>query len=116
MKINDFKQFLSAFRTNPHVLVRVDVESNDSIADSPLPVQSLEIESELMNTLLALGIIYVYGGSYEVNPMAIRVLDIMHAEGKSLNPETFQNEIEESKKLHRGNNYYDSFEKENLFS
>lgn len=116
MTIENLKQFLSAFRANPNAKVCVNVEGRDFILDYPLQDESLEINPELMDSLLSLGIIYVYGGSFEVNPMAIRVLDIMHAENKDLTEEAFQSEIEESKKLYRGENHYDPTEMENHFT
>jgi hypothetical protein len=43
-----------------------------------------ELDAQLGRRLAYLGVLYAYGGMTEINPMAMRVLDRLHAEGKAL--------------------------------
>jgi hypothetical protein len=108
--IETLEQFLSAFRANPNSKVCVGMEDRDLYFEDPWQVRRLEISGKFVDTLLNLGIIYIYGGNLEVNPMAIRVLDRMQAEGTQLTEEAFHFEIEESKNLHQQEDFDDSYE------
>ncbi len=115
MLIDNLEQFLSAYRENPHSSVEI-INDYRTLANSmPRPMGALEVQANFTKTLLGLGIVYRYGGSIEVNSMAVRILDIMHSEGKDLSPDNFRVEIEESKKLYLGGILLDASELETHF-
>ncbi len=86
--LDTMEKFLSAFRNG-------EFHSEDTL-DFDCP----EMDLKLSQRLAKLGILYTYGGMLKINPMAIRVSDRMHAEGKVLTEEAFHAEILESKDLY----------------
>ena len=116
MVIDNSRRFLSAIRENPNARIYVEANGNHSAPFDPNQDEILVIDSGLVDSLIFLGIIFIYADSIEVNPMAIRVLDVMYAEGKELTPDNFHLEIEASKKLYHDSHHFGPFEPENQFT
>jgi hypothetical protein len=98
--IETMEQFLAAVRNDPHANASL-VSAHGEINFDDIPgLENQGFDSGLMQRLTNLGILYIYSGMLKVNPMAIRVLDRMHAEGKAQSEDAFYAEILESKDLY----------------
>ena len=62
-----------------------------------------ELDPGFTRTLERLGILYIFGGMLEINPMAIRILKRMQSDGKELSADAFHDEVEASKELYHVN-------------
>ncbi|MDB5047047.1 MAG: hypothetical protein JWO30_118 [Fibrobacteres bacterium] len=110
--IDTIEQFLSAFRANSNSRISLDVEEREFHYEDAWGIENLEVDPNLMKNLVNLGILYIYSGVLEVNPMAIRVLERMEAERKPLTEVAFKLEVEESKDLYKWEHHDDQPEME----
>ena len=99
--IHSIEEFLSAFNANPDTKVAIAMGNDGFFLDDSRKASDLELESGFAGRLHNLGIIYLYDGALEINPMAIRILNRMDFEGKPLTGRAFRGEIEGSKDLYR---------------
>ncbi|MDQ3000462.1 MAG: hypothetical protein M3Y08_04270 [Fibrobacterota bacterium] len=99
--IQSIEELLSAYNADPYAKVSIAMESGGYFFNDSWGASNLELEPEMAGRLHNLGIIYIYDGVLEVNPMAIRILNRMDSEGKTLTGWAFRSEIDGSKELYR---------------
>ncbi|HKP95335.1 MAG TPA: hypothetical protein VJ385_06215 [Fibrobacteria bacterium] len=101
--IRTIEEFLSAFNENSPGGMSMELDGDELHYDYFWGSMLTELDSGLVRQLERLGILYTFGGGLEINPMAIRILKKMRADGKELSAEAFRNEVEASKELYHAN-------------
>jgi hypothetical protein len=107
--ISTIEAFLKTVTTNPSGRITFDFDAREYCFEDFQHSLRLEMTGSLTRTLERTGVLYIYGGSLEVNPMAVRVLENMHAAGKHLSEDAIRREIEMSRAL-----YYSEHELEEM--
>jgi hypothetical protein len=105
--IDSLEEFLLAYDGNAPTKISFDIGTGEYFIDAVEDSIDLEMDPRLTRRLVRLGILYVFGGVLEINPMAIRVLQKMRAEGKSLSEAGFRSEVEASKNLYHSEQHFD---------
>ena len=110
--INTIEELLKTHQDNAPAGISMDVGIGEEFHDDTWRTMQVDIDADLSESLESLGVIYPFGGSLEVNPMAIRVLKRLKIEGKPLTEEMFRQEIEFSKELYHSQRFYGEAEME----
>jgi hypothetical protein len=109
--ISTIEAFLKAVTANASGRITFDFDAREYCFEDFQHSLRQEIAGALTRTLERTGVLYIYGGSLEINPMAVRVLENMFAAGKHLSEDAIRREIEMSRAL-----YYSEHELEELES
>lgn len=98
--IDSILKFLNAYELDDNAGIAFDFEEGRYLLSDSSGSQKQVIDSGLTKRLERLGILYVYSGVLEINPMAMRVLEEIRNDGKLVSEEVFRAEIEKSKDLY----------------
>jgi hypothetical protein len=94
--ISTIEAFLKAVIANPSGRLTFDFDVREYCFED----FQHSLRQEMTRTLERTGVLYIYGGSLEINPMAVRVLENMYAAGKHLSEDAIRREIEMSRALY----------------
>jgi hypothetical protein len=98
--IDSILKFLNAYDLDGNAVIAFDFEEGRYLLGDSSGSSKQSIDSGLTKRLERLGVLYVYAGGLEINPMAMRVLEEMRNDGKLVSEEGFRAEIEKSKDLY----------------
>lgn len=98
--IDSILKFLNAYEQDGHAVIAFDFEEGRYLLGDSSGSPKQAIDSGLTKRLERLGVLYVYSGVLEINPMAMRVLEEIRNDGKLVSEEVFRAEIEKSKDLY----------------
>ncbi|GEM_PF-4962689 len=111
--ISSIDEFLTAHIENDAFRVSFDFGEDEYCFEDFRRSQKLAMDVELTRSLERIGVLYIYGGSLEINPMAIRVLERMKSDGKHLSEENVRHEIEMSRENYYAGHFDEEAELEN---
>src|SRR6187549_3801827 len=98
--IDSILKFLNAYELENYAVITFDFEEGRYLLGDASGSPKQSIDSGLTKRLERLGILYVYAGVLEINPMAMRVLEEIRNDGKLVSEEVFRSEIDKSKTLY----------------